>query len=302
MKHWIELRTALMVARMGTVSAAAEALGVHRATVNRHVETLEGAFGTPLFQRHARGYALTDAGRDMLEVASRADEMFADLEGRSRGKAGQLSGSLIVTALAGVAPLIVPALRSFHLAHPQITLDFIAGAQLARLEHGEAHVAIRAGAKPDVPDYVVTLFRRLRFGLYASRDYAAREGVPPPDRLEGHRFVGAVRAPRSLPFAEWMDANVPPDALALHTNEQAVVHAAVCAGLGLGFMAEHDAKGRSDLVEVIAPSDAWSTGLWIVTHVDLHRTTKVQEFLTHLKLPKASRSDPSAAAHDRALR
>ncbi|WP_245541123.1 LysR family transcriptional regulator [Yoonia vestfoldensis] len=284
MEYWTELRTALMVARLGTVSAAADALGVHRATVNRHVETLEGAFGDTLFQRHARGYALTDAGRDMLEVASRADEMFADLAGRARGKAGQLSGSLIVTALAGVAPLVMPAIRDFHLAHPQIALEFVAGAQLARLEHGEAHVAVRAGAKPEVPDYVVTLYRRLRFGLYASRDYRDRAGPIDPDRLDGHRFVGSVGAPRPVPYADWMNANVPPEALALQTTDQQVLHSAVCDGLGLGFLAEHDACVRPDLVEIIAPGDAWSTALWVVTHVDLHRTTKVQTFLSHLRV------------------
>ncbi len=287
MEYWTELRTALTVARLGTVSAAAQALGVHRATVNRHVETLEGAFGAPLFQRHARGYALTDAGRDMLEVAGRADEMFADLAGRARGKAGQLSGSLIVTALAGVAPLVMPAIRGFHIAHPRIALEFLAGEQLARLEHGEANVAIRAGAKPIEPDYVVSLFRRLRFGLYASRAYIDRAGQPDPERLEGHRFVGNVGRPGPAPFSAWMKANVPPEALALQTTDLPVLHSAVCNGLGLGFLAEHDACLRSDLVEVIAPSDAWSTALWTVTHVDLHRTTKVQAFLSHLK---ASRS------------
>lgn len=283
MEYWTELRTALMVARHGTVSSAAEALGVHRATVNRHVETLEGAFGAPLFQRHARGYALTDAGRDMLEVAARADEMFADLAGRARGKAGQLSGSLIVTALAGVAPLVMPAVRAFHIAHPQIALEFVAGAQLARLEHGEAHVAIRAGAKPEVPDYVVTLFRRLRFGLYASQSYVNRAGQPDPDSLDGHRFVGSVAMPRPVPYADWMNVNVSPEALALHTTDQQVLHCAVCEGLGLGFLAEHDACVRPDLVEVIPPSEAWSTALWTVTHVDLHRTAKVQAFLGQLK-------------------
>ncbi len=291
MDHWTELRTALTLARLGTVSAAAEALGVHRATVNRHVETLEGAFGAPLFHGHARGYALTDAGRDMLEVAGRADEMFADLAGRSRGKAGQMSGSLIVTALAGVAPLVMPAIRDFHLAHPQIALEFVAGAQLARLEHGEAHVAIRAGTKPDVPDYVVSLFRRLRFGLYASRGYIERAGRPDPDRLDGHRFVGNVDRPGLAPFTGWMNANVSLAALALQTTDLIVLHSAVCEGLGLGFLAEHDACVRSDLVEVIPPGDAWSTALWTVTHVDLHRTTKVQAFLSHLK---ASRSKDTA--------
>ena len=288
MEYWTELRTALMVARLGTISAAAEALGVHRATVNRHVETLEGAFGAPLFQRHARGYALTDAGRDMLEVAGRADEMFGDLVGRSRGKAGQLSGSLIVTALAGVAPLVMPAIGAFHLAHPLIALEFVAGAQLARLEYGEAHVAIRAGAKPEVPDYVVTMFCRLRFGLYASHSYIDRAGHPDPDRLDGHRFVGAVGLRRPVPYADWMTDNVPSDALALRTTDQQVLHTAVCEGLGLGFLAEHDACVRPDLVAIIPPGDAWSTALWMVTHVDLHRTTKVQAFLTHLKSAKLS--------------
>lgn len=292
MEYWTELRTALMLARLGTVSAAAEALGVHRATVNRHVETLEGAFGAPLFQRHARGYALTDAGSDMLEVAGRADEMFADLAGRARGRAGQLSGSLIVTALAGVAPLVMPALRDFHLAHPHITLEFVAGAQLARLEHGEAHVAIRAGTKPDVPDYVVSLFRRLRFGLYASQSYIDRAGYPDPDRLDGHRFVGDAGRSGRAPFTEWMNANVPPEALALRTSDQIALHGAVCNGLGLGFLAEHDACVRRDLVEVIPPGDAWSTALWVVTHVDLHRTTKVQAFLSHLKASGSTRAPP----------
>jgi DNA-binding transcriptional LysR family regulator len=292
-RYWTELRTALTLARLGTVSAAAEALGVHRATVGRHVETLEGAFGAPLFHRHARGYALTDAGRDMLEVAGRADEMFADLAGRARGKAGQLSGSLIVTTLPGVAPLVMPAMRAFHLAHPQISLEFVAGAQLARLEHGEAHVAIRAGAKPEVPDYVVTLFRRIRFGLYASRSYIDRAGQPDPDRLDAHRFVGNVGRPGRAPFTEWMDDNVSPDTLALRTNDLTVLHSAVCEGLGLGFLAEHDACLRSDLVAVIPPADAWSTALWTVTHVDLHRTTKVEAFLGHLK---AIRSAGSADA------
>ncbi|SUZ33329.1 HTH-type transcriptional regulator GltR [Roseibaca ekhonensis] len=289
MDYWTELRTALMVARLGTVSAAADALGVHRATVNRHVETLEAAFRAPLFQRHARGYALTDAGRDMLEIAGRADEMFTDLAGRARGKAGQLSGALIVTALSGVAPLVMQAIRDFHLSHPQIALDFVAGAQLARLEHGEAHVAIRAGAKPDVPDYVVTLFRRLRFGLYASRSYVDRAGYP--DRLEAHRFVGSVEVPRPVPYADWMNANVPPEALALHTTDQQVLHSAVCAGLGLGFLAEHDACIRPDLVEVIPPGEAWSTPLWTVTHVDLHRTAKVKAFLDYLKAARTGQGD-----------
>ena len=41
MEKWAELRTAYQVAKLGTVSAAATALGFHRATVNRHIDVLE---------------------------------------------------------------------------------------------------------------------------------------------------------------------------------------------------------------------------------------------------------------------
>ena len=57
MENWDEVRTAYHVAHEGTVSGAAAALGVHHATVIRHIDALEARLGTKLFQRHARGYA-----------------------------------------------------------------------------------------------------------------------------------------------------------------------------------------------------------------------------------------------------
>lgn len=288
MEHWAELRTALMVARLGTVKAASEALGVHRATVNRHVDTLEAAFGAPLFQRHARGYTLTEAGQDLLEVAGRAEEMFADLAGRRRGRAGQFSGALVVTALSGTAPLIVPALAAFHRAYPETQLEFIATEQLARLEHGEAHVAIRAGSKPQDADYVVQPFHQIRFRLYASREYLERHGHPAEDRLDGHWFIGSVDRLWGPPFAPWMEKNVPAARLSLRTTDAQVISSAVRAGLGLGFVADHDPAITTDLVEVLPHREDWSAPLWLVTHVDLHRTVKVQEFLRRLKEVVAS--------------
>lgn len=282
MHHWTELRTALILARHGTVSAAAEALGVHRATVNRHIDTLETTFQTRLFQRHARGYTLTESGQEMLEVASRADEMFADLAGRNRGRSGRLSGKLVVTALAGVAPLITPALREFHFDHPEIELEFTATTDLARLVHGEAHVAFRAGAKPQTPDYVVRLFRHVRFGLYASRDYVRRCGRPAIGKLDGHSFVGSVDETSRLPFVGWMRENVGAGMMLIKVTDPLVLSTAVKDGIGIGFLGEHDAARTPELIEILPPSEDWSAPIWIVTHVDLHRTEKVQRFLEKL--------------------
>jgi DNA-binding transcriptional LysR family regulator len=45
MDSWDEIKTAYHVARLGTVSGAAEALGVHHATVIRHIDALETRLG-----------------------------------------------------------------------------------------------------------------------------------------------------------------------------------------------------------------------------------------------------------------
>lgn len=243
------------------------------------IETLEKALGTALFQRHARGYTLTDAGRDMLDVANRADEMFADLEGRTKNRKGQLSGELTISALGGLAPMVVPALRAFHDAHPAIQIEFVVESRLAKLEYGEAQVAFRAGPKPEEPDYVVLPFRQIRFGLYCSQDYVRRHGHPREKRFDQHLFVGIVSRPTAHPYSEWMRANVPQTALSLETTNLEVKFEAVRAGMGLGFLAEHEAEGHPDLVEILPPDDKWTANIWIVTHVDLHRTAKVQAFL-----------------------
>ena len=59
--------------------------------------------------------------------------------------------------------------------------------------------------------------------------------------------------------------------------------AALRAGLGMAFHAVWDAARDPDLVEVMPPIPEWESPLWIVTHVDLHRTLKVQSFLAALK-------------------
>ena len=73
MSDWDEYRTAYHVARLGTLSGAASSLGIHHATVMRHIDLLEAELGCPLFRRHARGYSMTDAGRDLLASVGEAD-------------------------------------------------------------------------------------------------------------------------------------------------------------------------------------------------------------------------------------
>lgn len=247
MDDWDEIKTAYQVARMGTVSGAAEVLGVHHATVIRHIDALEGRLGVKLFQRHPRGYTATEAGKDLLRVATATDDQFTQMVGRIKGRGSEVSGDLVVTSLAALSPRITPLLADFQKQHKDVVVRYLTGSRLFRLEYGEAHVAIRAGVAPDQPDNVVQPMLDLEMAAYASKGYVAEYGIP-----KG------------------------PDEYAARVSD-------VRGGAGIGFIETSMAARDPDLVQIHAPRPEWSAPIWLVTHVDLHRTTKVQALLSFLK-------------------
>lgn len=284
MDNWDEIRTAYQVARMGTVSGAADVLGVHHATVIRHIDALEGRLGVKLFQRHARGYTPTEAGEDLMRVAKATDDQFGQLEGRIKGHGRGMEGELVVTSLEAMAPVMVPLLAEFRAAYPDIIVRYLTGTRLFRLEYGEAHVALRAGPAPEDLDNVVQPLGSLPMGLFASPDYIERHGAPKDaSDLDRHWFVGSDEENTRAPYGKWMATHVPRAQVVFRTMDWFANEAAVVAGAGIGFLPLLARRTHPDLVEVIAREEDWSGLLWLVTHVDLHRTHKVQTFLAFLK-------------------
>lgn len=282
---WDEIRTAYHVARQGTVSGAANELGVHHATVIRHIDSLEARLGTKLFQRHARGYTATEAGQDLLQVAQATDDQFTQLVGRLRGRGDSVTGELVVTSLAGLSPLLAPIMARFTMKHPDVTLRLLTGERVFRLEYGEAHVAVRAGGRaPDQPDNVVQKLAALPTAIYSTQSYLDRHGTPRRDEdLADHVLVGPDKENSRAPFYQWMAENVPRAQVRLRMTDSQAANHAVLAGAGLGFMSTWEAAEHPELIQVFPPREEWSSFLWLVTHVDLHRTVKVQSLLAFLK-------------------
>ncbi|MCP1168729.1 LysR family transcriptional regulator [Limimaricola litoreus] len=284
MDNWDEIRTAFHVARMGTVSGAADVLGVHHATVIRHVDALEARLGVKLFQRHPRGYTSTEAGRDLLQVAQATDDQFAQLVSRLRGQGDGVEGELAVTTLDTLADLVMPLLIDFQAEYPAVIVRLLTGTRLFRLEYGEAHVAIRAGAAPDQPDNVVQPLMQMQVVLVGARSYIARHGLPGGvEDLPQHRFVCSDDMESRAPFYRWLRETVPAERIAFRAYGERNQRDAVLAGAGLGFVPLHEAQAREDLTIVHGPLPEWEVPIWVVTHVDLHRTPKVQAFLKALK-------------------
>jgi DNA-binding transcriptional LysR family regulator len=101
------LRDFLAVAGAGGVSAAAQTLGVSQPALTKSIRRLEAHYGLALFERRARGMALTPFGDTLLAHAKLIDAQcrFADAEmqaftqgagGRLRIGAGPFWGATVI--------------------------------------------------------------------------------------------------------------------------------------------------------------------------------------------------------------
>ena len=112
----------------------------------------------------------------------------------------------------------------------------------------------------------------------------------PMPRFGDHTVVTVEPGHARAPFDRWMEQHA--RQIALHSNDRATLLAAMRAGMGLGFA---PASLKTDtLVQVMPPRPEWGPDLWLVTHVDLHRSPKVQAVTTALKARFSALADESA--------
>jgi len=262
---WNDLRYFLAVTSAGSLSAAARSLGVEHTTVSRRIEALEGVLGLRLFDRFARGWSLTDAGRALLPQAQRVEEEIHALLRLASG-AGSESGTVRISAPPAIAAHWItprlPALRA-HLTGIQIEL----GAESARvdLSRREADIAIRF-RRPQAPDLAVRIVATVKYYLCAAPEYLAAHQ---PDEWE---FIGYDESLAETPQQQWLNAFAAGRPFAFSSNDLSSIAAAVRFGAGVAALPDYLAAG------LIIPgiNCPVQRDLWMVIHDDVRKAPRVR--------------------------
>lgn len=131
-------------ARRLSFTTGAKELAVTQAAVSHQIKALETALGCRLFDRRVRALALTDGGSALLPILTEAFDRIADATARIA--TGQVKRRLVVSVVPSFAARwLVPRLRRFRKAYPEIELSVVPSADLIELTKGEADVGIRWG-------------------------------------------------------------------------------------------------------------------------------------------------------------
>ncbi|MBY6265159.1 LysR family transcriptional regulator [Azospirillum sp. 412522] len=275
--NWDDLRYLLAVARHGSLSAAARALGVNHSTVLRRVTALEQAMGAQLFDKMPGGYVLTSAGDEMHRVAQKMEEDLAAANRLLSGRDTQIGGTLRVTTVDILTLYILPRhVAAFRRRHPELRVDLVAAEASLSLTRREADVAIRATNRP--PENLVgRAVSGLAFAVYGATAYL--DGKEVTANLERHPWIGLDESFDHTNLAHWMKRMVPAPSIGYRVNSVAGAVEAVRAGIGLGLLpcgvVDRDPAFRR-IGDPMAEADA---KLWLLTHEDLRHMGRVRAFL-----------------------
>lgn len=235
------LRCLEAAVRLGSLSAAARALGVSQPAVSVQIAGLEKRLGAILLERRARGVTATPAGEAIMERARGILDSVSALEG------GLDRGPLRGTLRFGSTDVVVlhrlpPVLRRFRARHPEVELRLrIEGS--AALAEGvrarELEFALVTLPLPDPPGTITPLYRdRLCFvaspghALSTGRAFTLRRIAAAP--LLGHK-AGSIT--RGLIDAYFNARGLVPR-MAMEISSPEVLRRMARSGLGVAILPE----------------------------------------------------------------
>lgn len=265
MNDWDDLRYILEVARTGSVSGAAQRLGVNHSTVSRRINAYENKHDVRLFERLPQGYEMTQAAENIYQYALEIEERTLLVERSLFGRDTRLQGRLCVTAFYEMANLLMPHFGEFRQAYPEIDLELFVTKEIRDLAAREADVAIRG--TPNPPETLVgKKIADSVSGIYTSEAYESC-------RTQRHAVV--LWRDETAPPA-WVTTHFPDAAVALRVDDVVTMREAVKQGLGIARMPCWIADRDPRLLRMALDATENPWGIWVLVHADLRSTARVR--------------------------
>lgn len=288
---WDDLRTFLAIARQGTLSGAARALGVTQPTMGRRLAALERRTGARLLEKRPGRYAITPLGEAVLTNAERIEAEAVEAERRISGRDVALDGVVRVSTVDVLAAsLVAPAIGRVRAVHPGICVELTPETRTVSLSRREADLALRV-ARFSGAEIIARRLGSLQIAAYGPA------GADTPAEASALPLITVLDDQDHLPEAKWLRDVHPRAPVAVRTNSREAQLAAVRAGLGIAALPRVLADPVPDIVRVRCDQPALSREIWLGVHRDLRdmpRVRAVADAVAAEARAAARRLDPPA--------
>lgn len=277
---WNSLKVFLSIVRRGSLSGAADDLGVNHTTVFRRLNAFEAEIGGQLFERISNRYELTALGHELLGLAQNIEDSFDSINRHLVGKDFQPKGTVKITAPNNIAYRYLPRyIAEFNAIYPDIHIELLVSNQEFNMSNRQADIAVRATSSP--PEHLVgRQVSTLNWSVFGSKAYADKCSLPKDiSALTNHALIGATGAMSNLPAFRWLDKNFA-DQIVTRCDDLTAMSYFAESGQGLAFLPADQL--RPELTRLFALLESKPSNLWLLTHPDLRHVERIKLVMQHL--------------------
>lgn len=282
------LRTFEVAARRLSFKDAAEELHVSSTTVSNQIRQLEKDWGCQLFVRKTRQVILTDAGRSLARVISRAfDDIRAEVE--SHISSMRKTVHLAVGPIFG-ARWLIPRLSKFYRLHPKIDLILHHSPRITSIEHLPATIAVDWG-NGDWKGIEATHLLDIHYKPIVSPSFLREYG--PINSVDDLARLPIIHQSERIEWTAWLrlmgrsDLKFGNEVIITDSN---VVTQAAIDGQGIALGAFPFVQAEVDSGRLICPFDVPlhpSRGYYLLTHPGARTVAEVRAVCSWLEAEAA---------------
>ncbi|MGJ8681642.1 LysR family transcriptional regulator [Paraglaciecola sp.] len=273
--NWDDMKIFLVLCQEGSIRMAANKLSINHTTVSRRINKLELTLGKRLFDRETTGYRLTRTGEEIYDELNVIESRLNQIERKIMGEDNTLSGDIRITMPDIIAEhLLMPGLAKFSQEYPEIQIEIKESAKMFNLVNREADVAFRVVKEP--PEYLIgRKLASIHRACYMSARYKHR--LDDNQWLKQQNWIGWTDK-ITKPIGQL--ARDYPKFKSKHKIANGNLNAAACKeGMGVAFLPCFIGDADPELVRIPPRKSEDKNDLWILSHPDLRKNSKIQCFV-----------------------
>jgi DNA-binding transcriptional LysR family regulator len=282
------MNTFAQVVRSGSLTMAAQSLGISRPLVSRHLAVIEEQLGIELIRRTTRAIHLTPAGRKHFQFCEKILKELRAEESSIVSLYQAAEGALRVICPKWIGSLdIADAVASFAETRPKILVELHLGGLSVRTYDFLAHGFDVALQTKDIPDSSVIAKKvaSMKFAVYASPSYIAAHGEPANlAELKSHTCLIQMNEP-AWHFGTGRRIKTVKVTTNFAANSFRVLHHGAMSGIGLALLPRRIAGANvksGELVEILRDDPVPDRPLFAVFAPGERAPRKIREFVDFL--------------------
>lgn len=275
------------LAKYGSKRVVAERLGTSVDTINKYINDLESRMNTVFLTSNGRGTNITPEGERILKATETIIEALRTVDDYATTMA-QFAGPVRIGTTDAIASYIgLAEISVFLRSYPKLCLDIHINDRLPDMRNLEVDICIDYDP-PVLPELVLVAIKKVRCGLFASKQYLEEYGVPKDiaDLVANHRICDKDNHVEYVPG--WKEIIDNAAHLVFKSNSVFSLRSAIANGIGVGICPL--CFNSPDLVHLDHLKLDFDINIYLIAHKDTKDMPRIRLVLDFLKTLLETRS------------